>query len=409
MLMATIITPLGAFGQAPSVKVDKDGYVVDQHSVKPIPYRPISLPIYLGRPVLPTERFEWSVTREMLTPAEFERRINELEKSANAQGDSLTDRPDAISTQEELAEKRKAQLNADPRFVQMHSRQQDLLTPPTSVSQKFVMDNPSVNGGGYTSMSEKRVERVYKASYEKGDVNNAALKAYATLTFRASQSRAELLANVTAVGYLKGKRIPMAELNYTSKAPAKGAGTSTGTLKVAGYEVWSHKKSGNFAEVTLVKKEWPLWTPDATKVKIKTSAWGIPISVRAGIEGNVGVELKASIRALGAGLGAIPYAEAHAYAEVGVDLIIIEFGIGGELSIVKYQIPIWGYCEARISHGRWALKATVDVSNTLTAGEGRIYAYVKILGFKKKKTLVSWDALYQTSGTLWKEEYWQFI
>lgn len=375
-----------------------------QEAAKPIPYRSIVLRGENGQRLPLQSRVEWR-PGEWIRVAEAEARLNQLERQANAAGDSLTDRTDAASTQEELEWQANELRNRDLRTIRAMSNAEVRANPPVSTSTSEEKANPNeMRAFGGPKVSEK----VYRWNWKKSS-GTSGIDIQGSATFRASTAMAELNAKVIANAKIQGKTIPLATLTYLSDAPAKGEGRTIGQLSVGGYDVWSRDKTGNFAEETLVSQSWPLWTQDKTKVEIRTSAWGIPIVARAGIEGTVDLSLKAAIRSLGAGLIVTPSIEARAYAEAGVDLLVVEFGIGGDLSLLRYEAPLACYGEARISKGRWAMKATIESNHAISAGAGRIYAYVKALGIKKKKTLVSWDTPFLWQGTLIKEEYWKFL
>ncbi len=372
-----------------------------------IPFRPIRLLDRFGRPLSPRTKVQPDPDRPPITVAEYERALNQIEARANAVGDSLTNRPDALSTQDEQRWRQIDAQNANPAVVRKRSEAEVKADPPTSTVSHTV-EAATISGNGVSA--PRKVEKIYNWNYRKGDRSQAAIEVVGSATFRAASNLAELDANLVADAYLRDRKIPILGVDYQSDGPASGPGRTIAKVRVGKSTKVSRDKTGSFLSSDLPLAEWPLTTADESEVEIRYSFWGVPIVAKAGIEGTVGLKLRGDVRALGAGLGMVPSARVNAYAEAGVDVILVKFGIGGELTLLHYEVPITGYAEARIRQDRWGLKATVDISNRITAGNGRIYAYIKVpLIGRQKKTLVKWDTIFEWKGQLFKEEYWQFI
>jgi len=134
---------------------------------------------------------------------------------------------------------------------------------------------------------------------------------------------------------------------------------------------------------------------------------GFSVDLTLGVTGRVGLdvqgELKASVASLtdcGPGLdvqiGAAvrPFAALDGFATLGLDLLLVEFGVGGELNVVTVALPFSAAVSITTPGVLEAVTADVGVNVSaqleLAALSGRVYVYADTFWDRYESTVFSW-------------------
>jgi hypothetical protein len=144
---------------------------------------------------------------------------------------------------------------------------------------------------------------------------------------------------------------------------------------------------------------------------------GIDILMRAGYAGQLGLESSGFLRAaanfngencsggldFGLGIEARPYASLSGFIEAGLDLFIVEFGVGGELTLLGLSLPVSVSVQAQADANLQATTADLVVDTEakldLSTLSGRLYFYAETFWKTYRSTFFRWDG-YSWSTTL---------
>ncbi|MBQ4836419.1 MULTISPECIES: hypothetical protein [Pseudoalteromonas] len=137
----------------------------------------------------------------------------------------------------------------------------------------------------------------------------------------------------------------------------------------------------------------------------------VPVSVSAGIKGEVGVgtELKYADQRFSIG-GDILTASLDAYATAGIDLLIASGGIGIDFLIISETLSATAYTDISKAISDSEITYGIDVSNHMKAIEGELYLWVKYPGYEfccSFPTKTATKTLYDT-GALYNKT-WQML
>ncbi|AOT09470.1 hypothetical protein [Pseudoalteromonas luteoviolacea] len=137
----------------------------------------------------------------------------------------------------------------------------------------------------------------------------------------------------------------------------------------------------------------------------------VPVSVSAGIKGEVGVgaELKYEDQRFSIG-GDILTASLDAYATAGIDLLIASGGIGIDFLIISETLSATAYTDISKAISDSEITYGIDVSNHMKAIEGELYLWVKYPGYEfccSFPTKTATKTLYDT-GALYNKT-WQML
>jgi len=137
---------------------------------------------------------------------------------------------------------------------------------------------------------------------------------------------------------------------------------------------------------------------------------GIDIVLEAGYAARLGIEAAAELSfaahaegetdceaGLDLGLSGVltPYANASAYVELGIDLFVVEIGVGGALTLIDVSLPITLRLSALASAETESVDAqlavTADARLKLETLSGKLYLYAETFWKTYKKTIFKWD------------------
>ncbi|MFH1810525.1 MAG: beta-propeller fold lactonase family protein, partial [Pseudomonadota bacterium] len=140
---------------------------------------------------------------------------------------------------------------------------------------------------------------------------------------------------------------------------------------------------------------------------------GIPLVIRGGVNGSVGanIDLQADADACsstdqGLRLGIVgrfePFARADAYASVALDVVLAEAGIRTDLNLVTLSLPFTTDLLVELGSDEARLVVGSDLDATLGLLDGRVSAYVEILGEDYVRRIFGW------SGPSWTANLMHF-
>ena len=143
--------------------------------------------------------------------------------------------------------------------------------------------------------------------------------------------------------------------------------------------------------------------------KIYFTIGPVPVSVKVGVQGDVGCKLSATLTPLGVGGSAEPFVHTTAYAQVAVDVGVASAGVGGQLTLINYDLYVGGgMCLQVNASGKPYFKWSSAACHGLEMLSGKIYVFVEVdLGLWSKKythTLFHWKG-FKTSGCLFNGTY----
>jgi hypothetical protein len=164
-------------------------------------------------------------------------------------------------------------------------------------------------------------------------------------------------------------------------------GTNSGTarLYVRGNQIYSKNLSASFTMTPIN------WTRDFFAVSKWFWVGPIPMKVRAALTGGVKLSVSGKISPTEAKLSVTPGGYVNVMASVGVDIIVLSFGVQGSLMLINVGLPataelIWPLCSGLT----WKLGSNLSL-NALS-GTIQLYARLKILFIKKTwyLTIANW-------------------
>ncbi len=138
---------------------------------------------------------------------------------------------------------------------------------------------------------------------------------------------------------------------------------------------------------------------------------GIPLVIRGGVNGSVGVHIDLYARAepcsvVDEGLrldvrGRFePFARADAFATVSVDAWVAEVGLRTDLNLVKLGLPFVTNLQLEMGGGEAMLTVQSDLDATFGLLDGRVSAYVEILGEDYVRRIFGWTGPSWTTNLL---------
>lgn len=207
----------------------------------------------------------------------------------------------------------------------------------------------------------------------------------------------------------------------SAREPSPGARRFDTYLEVLGVDVWNEDvptTSGSAAtgftegdyDFNIVYTETPasFEERDSLRVPVFTVA-GFDIVAEVGYAGQVGLSVSGEARVavnddagcgpgldLTLGANVRPFANLDGFLQVGIDLYVVEVGVGGSLRLIGVAVPLSTNVSARTrgpleSLGRARLDVGLDGRIELDSMSGHAYFYVDPIGVKPyRKTFVSW-------------------
>lgn len=372
--------PSVRFVRRPPLKfVPFDSNAVDQRTGKPLNMNDTVL--------LPTGR--------KMTRREYFEQANRLERQLNASGYTLHAKntplrfslapPSAAQVATQRARlvaashgplvmpsmaTRQARLRATPMLSSATRPMLDSLSPATVTAIKKAMAllvAPSASAGALTLPLEKD----FQDAHEFGDRGHLAARFDYSAKVIGDTTSAKLNAAAGADVWIFGKHGDIASIDVNGVAPKSGAPSGTVDVNVLGKRVFDY---------TLSSSEHSFEKYYSEDVDYSAKAYfyvGIPISVRVGGRGTIGVSLGLAAQNAAVTADITPSIDLAGYAEAGADLWLVSVGVGAQLTLLDLRIPVDGRIALlnNPEEGVFGLDRELTVGYSISALAGRVYLY----------------------------------
>lgn len=198
----------------------------------------------------------------------------------------------------------------------------------------------------------------------------------------------------------------IAEVEASANAPKAGAGGAQAEITVLGQRVYNKSLA---AGTTILEGD----VSKSLDYSVQTTVviYGIPVTVRVGGRGTVGLSYGMGVESAAVTADVTPFASLQGYAEAGVTIWIAEAGAGANLTLLQLSIPVDGKLALvqELENDLWGIHRQLTVGYEVRALDGNVYAYVRVshpCGWKfwetchtrYDKTIFSWTGV-RDSGT----------
>jgi hypothetical protein len=337
-----------------------DAQLIEENARPPIPYKPFAVADpQTGQP-LSRDTIITLKSGKQIEAGEFFDQINQLEQEVNARGYTLRQpgvfKMQALKVDQQQLLAQKAMLHA---------------LPPASIvgqaaihpaAQNVVVMQPII---GVLQSSSAGISKNWNQSYGSRDTVGASFSGELNVTGTDGGVNASGVAR--ASGAILGKEWDLIRVTGNMNAPKTGGGTVKVNLYVVGIgDTAFTNLSGNFSRSIDVNQ------------KFRFSVGPIPMSAKLGVRGSAGVQYGVALKPAGLNVTLTPKVHVAAYGQGGVDIAVVEGGIGAELTLLSKSLQL-GVDGEVINNGPGnALKARCYAAGSVTALSGRLYAYAKV-------------------------------
>lgn len=245
--------------------------------------------------------------------------------------------------------------------------------------------------------------------YEGGDPDTFQCTLNTGYTLLGDQTTMKLHGTGRVGVSLLGQYVDLFSLDVTGTVPTidRNANSATQTIvKVLGIDLsfalvdMGLNNSGQLINIPIKKWVQPIDKQAETTIQVGP----VPVVLRVGIGGNVGLSTQLTLSSAGASMGATvtPFADAYIWAEAGVGTSgVCDAGIGGELVLLFNTLTIGAGVNANKDPAGQLL--TFDIgfwgTNDLNLLAGSLFVYVNIYGKEFRYDVFEWEGL-KYQGTL---------
>lgn len=402
-----------------TAKVEFNASVVKMIKRKAITYKPIELGKYKPDDMVkgPDGR-QWKAS-------EYVAKVNELGKKLAEMGHSLSDGDKAVLAESDVKaadqDKKSAQVAAkhlkfDAKTMKATLKRDELLRRHAGDAQKdeprvmalkklgdpkLMMAAPGAKAGAAPA-AKPVPPKVNKWSWnwELGRRNLVAAALNAKLETSGNADRVQVRGEASADGYLANRKQNLLKATGVLTVPKAGDSTLNVAVSVLGRTVYNK----NLSKKTNFTQKDEKSTSIDKSVSFRFQLGPIPLKVKMGARGTVGVRYFVGVRPLSAEAQFVPFVRAEAYAECGVDIFIAGAGVGGKLRLIDFELRIGGELAVKFDKSnRPQLVEHAYVKSDISMLHGSLYvhAYINYLFGKKRFewTLWKWKGL-KTGGYL---------
>jgi hypothetical protein len=237
------------------------------------------------------------------------------------------------------------------------------------------------------------------SGFEMGQKDLAAVFLDGQWETTVSPSAVDVKGEVAAGLYLVNNRIEALKVTATMHGVAGGQGSAQINVSVLGASVFNQpipmNKSGQLNK-----------TFEPSPFKKTFMAGPIPITVTIGARGGVGLQYFTAISGtpLLASVQVVPSASVEFFAQAGIGITILNFGIEGKLQLLQFVLTLGSEAGVKSDAGgppKLSLFVHGESDITLLKGDIGFYAEMDVLFFKKKFTFpfFSWKG-FEKKGTM---------
>lgn len=157
-----------------------------------------------------------------------------------------------------------------------------------------------------------------------------------------------------------------------------------------------------------------------TLAVVVVPVFGVPVKVAGGVSGTEGFDVEVTggltrtcaqspasdTLEVGANGTVTPFISVNGFATASVDAYVIEVGIKGEVTLVKASLPLTLRVQTVMDQqAQVSLEAETNLKLSLTALDGRVAIFGRILGKSSERELISWRGPQIADATLFELKY----
>jgi hypothetical protein len=424
--------------------------VVDRRP--PIPFKPFEMvDVVTHNPIPPDSILTLPDGKSAPAKVYFEK-LNEIEKGLNAIGYTLRDdwstitvQHSAVNTSALTQSARRIRSSVDaskpfkvPTFAEFNQRAAP--QPPMLVGNPDLARNiPSAPGaarpgrpGAVTGALDKAkvmlppphkkkppITSVNEFPFAIGDPNVLAASVNGRLELTGSEDNMKLTGGASAGVSIFGISSDVARLNGYMNAPKTGAMSGKVSLDVLPFGT-IYNLDLNGASVS--KEDNISRSADVEFANFVVMIGPVPVRVKTGAEGSVGLKYYAGLNPASAVGEIAPLIHSKLYVQAGLDVIVAGAGAGADLTLLNYDLSMYGAIRTWIqtpdggTTPELGIREQVQMSQKLTMLNGSAYAFAYIYvprccvpPWKKKEwrwDIFTWDGFTPVDGTLADYEKW---
>ena len=219
-------------------------------------------------------------------------------------------------------------------------------------------------------------------SHELGNRKIVGASMTARLVTKGGQDNVSVLGSVEADAYLANKQLELLRATASANVGKTGPGKASVTVSIAGRTVYNKALSVN----SDAHKADQLSKTFDQGVSFRFSLGPIPMSVKMGASGSMGIRYFVGVRPLSLQAQFVPFAHVKAYAQCGIDAVVASVGVRANLQVIDFEMTIGGSLVVKFDSSSGAsLQEHAYVLNNLEMlkGELAIYAEIGVWIFKK--------------------------
>jgi hypothetical protein len=403
----------------PPVEVKFNKTVVDIQKKAAIDHKPL-LPIDpKTKKAIPDDHELTLPSGKKVKVGEYYTELNKLEKKLNSIGHSLRHNGKVtLATSQlktaELEQKAKAiaakHVTFDAKTMKRHVKREQMQAKFKESAQKDkarvealkkLLSKTPDKGDGKSKVTPRSAGTMAAGTagtsknwhWELGRRNLVAAFLDAKVETRGSKQEVSVTGEAEAGGYLVNNKVSLLKATGSVRAPAQGESHARISVSVVGK--------------TIFNKDYPAKTnysiSDTKSTSVDKSVsfhfmlGPIPLSVKLGAQGTVGVRYFVGLRPLYAEAQFIPFANARAYAQAGIDIVVASGGVGGQLKLLDVEFRIGGKMVVNFDPSKGAsLEEQAYVWSKIDMLSGSLYVYAEVyvprLGLPPwKKNHYEWD------------------
>jgi hypothetical protein len=427
---------------------DLDPSLIIVNRRQPIPFKPFEMvDVVTGRPIPPDSTLTFPDNTSAKASVYFEK-LNEIERSLNEMGYSLRQDWDSIVIQRSAinndalaaqARRIRAATNAakplkvrtfaefNHEIAEQSQAEIAVMRPPLNVpavpGPMKVATLPSsgvsraVEAGKLNLPPPKKpgvtVTETNEYPFSIGDPKLFAASVNGKLDLAGSEENMKLTGAARAGVSIFGISSDVARLDAWVNAPKKGNMTGKVTLDVLPFgTIYNLSLDG----ASVSKEDNITRGVDVEFASFRVMIGPVPVKVKAGAQGNVGVKYYAGLNPASAVAEFAPIVRSNLYVQAGIDVVVAGAGAGASMTLVNYDLSMYGSLRlwTQIPDGgtkpELGIREIYTVSHKLTMLSGSAYAYAYIYvpaccvpPWKKKEwkwEMFNWDGFTPVDGNL---------
>lgn len=224
-----------------------------------------------------------------------------------------------------------------------------------------------------TELKPLKKERSW--AWDMGDKGNLWVQLLASFRIDGSKTEAKATAKGTANAALFGTWEGEV-LGADAVSTVNGGAGNVASLNVSVRAVGKTVYTKSWAKKT-IKEEDDKRFDTRKEVSYRFSIGPIPCKATIGFVGAAGIKYGYEVVPIALSVFVVPYVDTKAYAQVGVDFVILSGGVGGEVTLLNDTLTLQGSFAVSFEDEP-SLVLELTGKNSVNCLSGRLYAYAKI-------------------------------